>query len=81
MFHERCGPWEARPYPYAAELRRLRALRRRLVIAIRAVDAAGIAIRTASERWPRDALALLEQGTKHLAALEVRLRELGMRRP
>lgn len=79
-FHEPCAPWQARPYPLTDELKRLRALRRRLVLAVRAVDAAGVALREAERRWPHEALAILSDGRARLEALEQRLRELGVRR-
>lgn len=79
-WHERCAPWDARPYPLADELRRLRSLRRKLAIAIDAIDAVGRALRALERGWPADATAILRAGRQQLEALEQRLRELGVRR-
>lgn len=79
-YHERCAPWGSRAFPLAAELRRLRRLRGRLVRAIAAIDEVGRALREAERRSPVAAVELLIDTRAKLEALDARLRELGWRR-
>lgn len=76
--HERCAPWERRPFPLRDRLARLRALRRRLRLAESAVGATVAWLERAEREWPARAHAILERGREWEQRLERRLAELGV---
>jgi len=78
--HEECAAWGERPYPFAAHLRRLRALRAKLGHAVRAVELSIEWFERMQGRWPSDAQRILRRARRWQAALEQRLRELGFDR-
>ena len=78
--HEACVDWRARPFPFARELDVLRFLARRAKADhARGLLAAAGALATLKRRWPADAIAVLDEGRRVIAAARAHVVDLDHR--